>query len=215
MIFVRIFLLILFFTTGSFTLHAQTLESAIVANGATSDITGSNNECRRITNACGGTIMVPSKTNAEWTSYYGGAKPSCVTIASCAAASCPLPWGGTLSSGSSVTAWTGYGSNCASQTRTCTNGALSGTYTLQGCNCNPDYGRTCSDIWYGFVNWDCSLVYSSGCDKPGGYAAHCSILIPPSCLFVQCEYPNRGTINCEGECCGPYGCNNVFVGNFC
>lgn len=61
---------------------AQTLE-VTVANGATSDISGADGACRRITNGCGATVMVPSKTVAEWQSYYGGAKPSCVTVGGC------------------------------------------------------------------------------------------------------------------------------------
>ncbi len=56
-------------------------------------------------------------------------------------ASCSLPWGGTLASGSSVTAYLAssvpYGSSCTSETRTCTNGSLSGSYTNQSCTVQP------------------------------------------------------------------------------
>ncbi len=61
-----------------------------------------------------------------------------IVTATFTASSCSLPWGGTLTSGSSVTAYSASsvpcGSTCASQTRTCTNGALSGTYTNQSCS---------------------------------------------------------------------------------
>lgn len=51
--------------------------------------------------------------------------------------SCTLPWGGTIASGQSVTAYQSSSvtspATCQSQTRTCTNGTLSGTYTNQTC----------------------------------------------------------------------------------
>ncbi len=67
--------------------------------------------------------------------------PSC----SVSAASCNLPWGGTIASGVSVTAFLNptvvAPATCASdpaQTRTCTNGSLSGSYTNQNCTAlNP------------------------------------------------------------------------------
>jgi len=50
---------------------------------------------------------------------------------------CTLPWGGTIASGQSVTAYQttgGCGATCNSQTRTCTNGSLSGSYTKSSCS---------------------------------------------------------------------------------
>lgn len=65
---------------------------------------------------------------------------------------CTAPWGGALTHGSSVTAYQAatvpYGSTCASQARTCTNGALSGSYTSKTCtvtaplNCQTTDGVT-------------------------------------------------------------------------
>ncbi len=49
---------------------------------------------------------------------------------------CQLPWGGYISEGESITAYksdNGCGS-CLKETRTCTGGTLSGTYTHQNCN---------------------------------------------------------------------------------
>lgn len=52
-------------------------------------------------------------------------------------ASCSLPWGGTIAHGASVTAYQAASvvspASCVSQTRTCTNGSLSGSYTNQSC----------------------------------------------------------------------------------
>lgn len=51
--------------------------------------------------------------------------------------SCPLPWGGTLDFGNTVTAYaapqTACGEYCVSETRICENGVLSGSYTNQNC----------------------------------------------------------------------------------
>ncbi|HAT68279.1 MAG TPA: hypothetical protein DCS20_01525, partial [Candidatus Yonathbacteria bacterium] len=63
----------------------------------------------------------------------GGSNASC----SAAVTPCNLPWGGTTPSGSSVTAYqlpsVTSPATCTPQTRTCTNGTLSGTYTNQSC----------------------------------------------------------------------------------
>ena len=52
--------------------------------------------------------------------------------------SCTTPWGTTVASGGSVTAYqtasVAAGQTCASQTRTCTNGVLSGTYAYGSCS---------------------------------------------------------------------------------
>lgn len=49
---------------------------------------------------------------------------------------CALPWGGMLANGASVTAYLTSCAllSCTGQTRTCTNGVLSGSYTQQTCN---------------------------------------------------------------------------------
>jgi hypothetical protein len=53
-------------------------------------------------------------------------------------ASCTKPWGGALAHGQSVTAYAASsvpsGSSCSSQTRTCNNGTLSGTYGYSTCS---------------------------------------------------------------------------------
>jgi len=59
--------------------------------------------------------------------------------------SCTSPWGTTIQSGTSVTAYQSStvttGNSCISQTRTCTNGSLSGSYTHASCSvttsCTP------------------------------------------------------------------------------
>jgi hypothetical protein len=61
----------------------------------------------------------------------------------CAGSPCALPWGGTLAHGNSVTAYAetcGSGCVCVPQTRTCTNGVLSGSATNQNCTSLPGSG---------------------------------------------------------------------------
>ncbi len=76
---------------------------------------------------------------AETRTCNNGTLSGSYTYASCSAtpASCTLPWGGSIASGASTTAYqTNVSSNCAgiAQTRTCTNGTLSGSYTYASCS---------------------------------------------------------------------------------
>lgn len=61
---------------------------------------------------------------------------------------CTLPWGGTISHGQSVTAFQAACGTCASQSRTCSGGVLSGTFTNQSCasecNCLYAYQGGCA-----------------------------------------------------------------------
>ena len=56
-------------------------------------------------------------------------------------ASCALPWGATIAHGASVTAYQSttvpLGQTCLSQTRSCSNGALSGSYQYASCYVRP------------------------------------------------------------------------------
>ncbi len=95
--------------------------SSVTAYAASSVPCGSS--CSSQTRTCSNGILSNSYT-----------KPSC----SVAACPCSLPWGGTIASGSSVTAYAASsvpcGSSCSSQTRTCSNGSLSGSYTNYSCS---------------------------------------------------------------------------------
>jgi|GEM_PF-5439117 len=66
------------------------------------------------------------------------------TLTSSSPSNCTAPWGSTVSHGSSVTAYQAstvpYGSTCNSQTRTCSNGSLSGSYQYQSCNQDCTFG---------------------------------------------------------------------------
>jgi hypothetical protein len=81
---------------------------------------------------------------------------------------CTLPWGGTISSGQSVTAYsaatgpTGQSCSTIAQTRTCTNGTLSGNYTSQACT------AVCSLPWGGTIGQGQSVTAYSAASKPPG-----------------------------------------------
>lgn len=90
---------------------------------------------------CGSTCAAEIRRCDNGRLSGSGLWPTC-QVATCA--SCPLPWGGVLPHGQSTLAWTSStvpcGGTCASQTRTCNDGALSGTGTAASCTpaaCQP------------------------------------------------------------------------------
>jgi hypothetical protein len=132
---------------------------------------------------------------------------------------CNLPWGGTIDNGSSVTAYlnssVAYGSACASETRTCSNGTLSGSYTNQSCSVGTCVSNgscsavqpACNQTTYGVDNCgnSCSLV--------GGTPDNCaSTIYTDQTCWNNCEWVN-GTLTrpivcddcasgtCEGDAC--------------
>lgn len=104
---------------------------------------------QNLTSSCG---------TSETRTCTDGTLSGSYTYDSCSANNCALPWGGYLASGSSVTAYlyadSGAGSCSTSQTRTCTTGTLSGTYTNQYCtdlsslSCLTPWGQTVADHAY-------------------------------------------------------------------
>ncbi|MCF7918232.1 fibronectin type III domain-containing protein, partial [Candidatus Gracilibacteria bacterium] len=69
------------------------------------------------------------------------------------ALSCTLPWGGTIPSGQTVTAYQAEsvpsGNSCVSEVRTCTNGTLSGTYQYE--KCDVQGALSCTLPWGGTI----------------------------------------------------------------
>ena len=75
--------------------------------------------------------------NAKFLGSNGVERDHFTIVKSAATRSCTLPWGGTLANGRSVTAYkVQVSSNCAmqSETRTCSDGTLSGSYTYANCS---------------------------------------------------------------------------------
>ncbi|MFA5763191.1 MAG: hypothetical protein WC915_00065 [archaeon] len=125
--------------------------------------------------------------------------------------SCSLPWGGSILSGESVTAYSSSsvacGSSCSSQTRICNSGVLSGSYTSQSCSVNAC--ASCSLPWGGSINHNqsvtayqsSSVACGSSCVSQsrvcsngvlsGSYTSQsCSVSACPSCAVPS---PNAQT----------------------
>ena len=84
---------------------------------------------------------------------------------------CTTPWSTTLASGSSVTAYQSssvpFGSTCAFQIRTCTNGTLSGTYTNQSCT----VAAAAPCTYTGPISWGAGCSANSTWDAVSGGTA--------------------------------------------
>lgn len=111
------------------------------------------------------------------------------TAGSCGGASCPLPWGGSINDGQSVTAWLASsvpcGSSCSSQTRTCNNGSLNGSvsYSNQSCSttscgCTTSGGVSiaegqCTSLWNSTWGYTGSGAGTGGCTPTCGSGNVC------------------------------------------
>ncbi len=91
-----------------------------IAPGSTTDYSATVYDARNQVNYCGGALTVHR--------------------------SCALPWGGTIAHGGTVTAYqegsVALGSSCVSETRTCSDGTLSGSYNHPSCSVRT--GADCS-----------------------------------------------------------------------
>lgn len=175
---------------------------------------------RRVVNPSGSKeIFVPVKTATEWQQFVVY-HPSAVTVV--VADPCDLPWGGTINSGESVTAYiTGDcgGSSCPSQIRTCDNGTLSGSYANQSCQVSPC--NDCSLPWGGTITHGESVyAYYAGSRQCGSFyrqtrvcddgtlSGYTSYNLENSmgdcdlgevCSNYVCQYAGCGTLVYEGE----------------
>ena len=149
-----------------------------VLSGTYTNRTCSVAVCRRCTLPWGVTIAHGSSVTAYLTSCGSscssqtrtcndGVLSGTYTNRTCKAdCSCTLPWGGTIANGSSVTAYYAgsvpCGSTCSNQTRTCTNGILSGTYTKQACSVASCCVPSCTGKICGIDSDGCGGICSSG-----------------------------------------------------
>lgn len=83
---------------------------------------------------------------------------------------CTLPWGGTIATGQSVTAYAEpsvpYGSSCTSQTRLCINGTLSGSFGASSCTVQNPLG--CALPWGGSIAHSQSVTAYAASSVPSG-----------------------------------------------
>lgn len=113
-------------------------------------VTGTGATCAGLTctvdNAWTGTLTATGTCSGGGTvtgtsaSIIASATSATITLGNCTGPVCTLPWGGSIASGGTVAAYSSatvpYPSTCASisETRYCTNGALSGHYMNQSCS---------------------------------------------------------------------------------
>ncbi|SCZ34063.1 hypothetical protein [Afifella marina] len=153
--------------TGSFTGHLSTSASGPIAvttisgnaSGWACDLPwGSTlSDGQNVTAYQTASVPFGSNCVSETRSCTGGELSGSYTHQTCnaeAPSNCTLPWGGTISHGSSVTAYQSptvpFGNNCVSQIRTCSNGTLSGSYSNSSCTVAP--GASCTLPWGGTIS---------------------------------------------------------------
>lgn len=135
-----------------------------------------------------------SSCNNQTRTCNNGSLSGSYTNSSCSVASCgcTLPWGGTIASGQSVTAYqtssVACGSSCNSQTRTCSGTTLSGSYTNQNCSVGACAGCTAPN-GASMTHGSCIKKYSrSTTDRCGGYCETCNMISMNFCC-------NNGTVS--------------------
>lgn len=102
-----------------------------------------------------------SETRSCSSGTLSGSYSNSACSVSCA--SCNLPWGGSISHGQSTTAWNTTSScgGCSSQTRTCSNGSLSGSFA--SASCTNTACASCSLPWGGSISHGQSVTaYQDG-----------------------------------------------------
>jgi peptidoglycan hydrolase-like protein with peptidoglycan-binding domain len=96
--------------------------------------------------SCNAVAQMRTCTNGSWD---GGASFKFSACTPAAPLTCTAPWGAVIAHGASVTANQSssvpYGSQCLSETRTCSNGTLSGSYQYQ--SCGPAAPASCMTPW--------------------------------------------------------------------
>jgi hypothetical protein len=133
-------------------------------------------------------------------------------------APCNLPWGGTVAHGASVTAYVASAGTpgCTSQTRTCTNGVLSGSYTAQSCTAG------CSLPWGGYIASGASVTAYQNPSAPctsqtrtctagslsGSYTNQsCAAGCGGYSYAGYCYYPGGYETSCTSACASRGGCS--------
>ncbi len=167
---------------------------------------------------CGQTCLSENRTCTGGVLSGSFTNPSCTT-GTCSDV-CNLPWGGTIADGASVTAYEdsniacGFGS-CVSETRTCSSGALSGSYTSGACMNNLCTGPTevcasgsCSCSYksyeeystYKECTWTDPTLHCAGPSQTINTAYCANPGTPSEYKVVECD--NTGNYNLDiGDCC--------------
>lgn len=142
------------------------LDGATVAHGGSRTFYRTSRSCGQ---ACSAIDQVRSCSNGSLSGSSAYSKRNCPAAAACG---CTLPWGGSINEGQSVTAYQypsiPYGGSCIPQTRTCSGGSLTGSYTYPSCTVQP---------------MTCAMCGAYCMANPGASASSCQAMCqPPSCV---------------------------------
>jgi hypothetical protein len=176
--------------------------------------------CTKVTNNCSAAVMVPMRDQTAWSSFNTNHQ-SCVSLSSCG---CSVsPWG-MIADGASVTAYASQNpaGTCSSQTRTCSEGALSGSYAYSSCTpgCTvawPSWLTNCSGSLSASVSGTVATVANTAAYHTGSETASCNAgtwsYSNQSCASTDCSSP-CGTIHSGGTCTA-YAASSVAYGSSC
>lgn len=152
-------------------------------------------------------VVAPAICTSETRTCTNGTLTGTYQYASCGV-DCTAPWGGTVTNGSSVTAYLAVSDSvaCTPETRTCTNGTLSGSHQYQACNVVA--GNDCTAPWGANVANGSSITAWQAASVTGGSCVsesrHCTAgtldgsFTHQNCT-VQCALPWGGTIASGGS----------------
>lgn len=136
---------------------------ALASNTSATSVTGAIKKSNSGIVALSDAVDFNATTNPDTLTLSDSVKV-CIGCSTTPSTDCTLPWGGTISTGISATAYQSatvpYGDSCVSETRTCTSGTLSGTYTHEACSVLPS--GDCTTPWGTTVtNGGSALAYES------------------------------------------------------
>lgn len=130
-----------------------------------------------------------------------------VCVGCSAPSSCSLPWGGTLNNGSSTTAYQAssvpYGQSCANQTRTCTNGTLSGSYLFESCTVGEP--ANCTAPWGDIIAHGSSVDAYLEANDPNGQCDQNKEIRTCANGTLSGSYINKNCSNSANDCILPWG----------
>ncbi len=129
---------------GTYTIRARTQNTSGILSGWSPscsvkvNLAPINGSCSVTHYTCTtGTSANDVNGSSSWAWQCKGANGGSTAICSETKLACTLPWGGIIPSGTSVTSYRTSSvtspSTCSSQTRTCNNGTLNGSYTNKNC----------------------------------------------------------------------------------
>lgn len=149
--------------------------------------------------------LTSAKTYTITCAGPGGIASNSVTVNVGGALSCALPWGGTISHGSNVTAYStdqvacGVSCSSVSETRTCNNGVLSGSYTNLSCSpavC-PDFSLSSSNAIFASLIGDApsestetTIKIVNPTNFSGDVSLSISQILDPNGNDVTSHFPN-------------------------